>query len=877
VPLFGSQILRTILDIRGRNIDWNDIERKIRYREFLRRAPANSVNSQKIHELTKDILENCFIPEYISVKMDSTAHYEKLYQHGFIVNGHTYKRLSCSAGQARVSTVIFCDIEIIDEVKLRLNNGRDLTQKIAPSKYNAYFGLYGSATRLVSEPRFIVVPDYSNIVKFRANYVTETDWDDDDIVDEREVELEMNRTDGMGLISPEFSARWADDIGVDYVPSQWCVRQSFIKGMLCTFDFRAFCREVNGGNYIVDTIYKDDNGNPIKADLRDVDIILSESQFKLWDSYQSLEEYIENCHTNKLYWGVTQFSPKRPKSKLNMNYQFIQTLDLNEDEVKGLCSDFESWVQSVTIADHNALKLYLLGTGMDESSARKYIDSSDRYWTLAAIRDSSVTHDPFIKQRIRDMLVERINGACMGEIFVDGNFQTLVSDPYAFMQHVCGLEPTGLLREGEFYSHYWNEKGVTQVDAMRSPLTFRSEHVILNLRNDDEVNKWYRYCETGIILNWYGHEVVNFAGADFDFDILATTSNPYVIKGVYRDELPVVYDPPKPEKKVVTEDDMYHADIFSFGSIIGSITNKSSNAYALLPEIERRFGRDSEEYKLTYSRLKQCCKAQSAQIDKAKIGREVKGIPKKWIRRTDDVVSNNVLLCQYPYFFKYRYRKARKDCRKYVERSASTFAMKFGMSLPQALNNRGQNSPEVEEFIENYYRYMPVTYSDSTMNLLCRHIEDVSFGIKQRLQTVETPDYVSLYKRSGHDIPENIQKQLIDCFAEHKKLCRLLITMRRDGEIELDDDKYDAIRLSCDGLMDDLLLICSDEYAITNTLVDYFYRDHPTLDKTLLWEVCGKTIYSNICINSREPFMIPVLDDDGTIRYLGDRYRSVEI
>lgn len=89
-----------------------------------------------------------------------------------------------------------------------------------------------------------------------------------------------------------------------------------------------------------------------------------------------------------------------------------------------------------------------------------------------------------------------------------------------------------------------------------------------------------------------------------------------MIDGVYRDELPVVYDPPKPKKILFTDEDLYRADTFGFGSIIGSITNKSSIAYSLLPLIERDYGKDSEEYKLTVSRLQQCCAAQSRQIDK---------------------------------------------------------------------------------------------------------------------------------------------------------------------------------------------------------------------------------------------------------------------
>ena len=94
-------------------------------------------------------------------------------------------------------------------------------------------------------------------------------------------------------------------------------------------------------------------------------------------------------------------------------------------------------------------------------------------------------------------------------------------------------------------------------------------------------------------------------------DIAASVADETVLESVYPDELTMVYDVPKPQKIVFTEEDLYRSDIFGFGSKIGSITNKSSSAYALLPNLPE----GSEEYKLTHSRLVQCCKAQSCQID----------------------------------------------------------------------------------------------------------------------------------------------------------------------------------------------------------------------------------------------------------------------
>ena len=83
----------------------------------------------------------------------------------------------------------------------------------------------------------------------------------------------------------------------------------------------------------------------------------------------------------------------------------------------------------------------------------------------------------------------------------------------------------------------------------------------------------------------------------------------------YINELPVTYDAPKPKKILFTDDDHYRSDLFGFGSIIGRITNKSSIAYSMLPLIKRDYGEDGDEYKLTISRLQQCCVAQSKQID----------------------------------------------------------------------------------------------------------------------------------------------------------------------------------------------------------------------------------------------------------------------
>lgn len=590
-------------------------------------------------------------------------------------------------------------------------------------------------------------------------------------------------------------------------------------------------------------------------------------------------------------------SPKEAKRMLKLNYQFIQTLNLGKEDVEKLAKQFVEWIVKVSYDDAYYMLLFLLGVNNDKEKINNFLSCSEAYWIKALIANNNVKNDKYIRTKIRELMKTKIENACKGDIYVDGNFQVIVSDPYGFMQHVCGLPVTGLLKEGKSYSNYWNDRGVVQVDAMRAPLTYMSEHVILDLQKDEETEKWYRHCKLGIILNYHGHETFHFAGSDFDMDILATTPNKTMIKGVYRDELPVVYDAPKPKKILFTEDDLYESDTFSFGSIIGSITNKSSNGYAKLPLIEKEFGKDSQEYKLVKSRLQQCCKAQSAQIDKAKIGQEVKGIPKVWINRNKikknkkgEVIDkhvgrktlyNNTLLDRYPYFFRYVYKDTNRNYKKYLDEYNVICKQKYKMDF-RSLEKLAQKTDEQKEFIAKFYEFCPVLISSSPMNLLCEYIESINFAIFQKTKVnAELFDY-DIYKRSEFEYMDYYEevKSAIQKFISEQR--NIIIANSSDDEYENTDENHEiSLDIPFEDLYSRLNKINCNPYIIVNCLVDYFYKEKPKSNKDLLWSVYGKYIYKNIVVNAGNTttlFPMPCRDDvEGDLQYLGYNYKLQEV
>lgn len=604
ISLADSQMLKTIRRVTDHEINREQLEQWFEERDKIKKKKNSKANRERINELQQCIYDMMYIPEYITVVMTNKKHYERMFKKGFKVNGEEYRRFSCSASQARVSTVAFIRADLKDKVTDMLDNGRNKTVPLAPSKYNAYFGLYSSAIKEVTKPRFCVVKDYNETQSVDVDFINETDRASDDIVEQKTLDIEFNRFDGSGLISPYMSSVWGNDLNEDYVPCQFCIRTSFTKGMLNEYDFVDWCKEENDRNYFIRDIW--DN----LIDLREIDVILSEGQVKLWNCWDSQEHFEDCCQKNGIVWGVTKYAPKEDKKYSTANYQFLQTLDLSNEQVEELCKSTVDYIQGISYDNIYYSLLFMLGENIDFGGVKAFMNCSDNYWLKTLILNHNLFNDKYTKEKIRDMIIKRIEQACLGKILVEGNFQCIVPDPYAYMEWIAGKKVKGLLDAGEAYCEFWSNKGVTQVDSLRSPLTHFSEHGINQLNNSEKAKKWYQYSYSGYIINVHDEFTMVHAGSDYDFDIIFTTNNQQFLDGCRKDQRVVTYAPKKPKKKLFTEEDLYVADTFSFGTKIGQITNVASTICAMIP----MFKKESPERDLLEKRVAMCCAAQSREI-----------------------------------------------------------------------------------------------------------------------------------------------------------------------------------------------------------------------------------------------------------------------
>ena len=507
VSVGDSAVLREVRRLTNHNVDLEQIDEWFNLRKKIKKKPKSKENAKKIASLTQNINDALYIPEYVSVVVDNVAHYEYINQNSLIINDKEYVRLLCSSGGARHNTVVFIDKDLYEPVDKFITNG-SYDFELSPAKYNAYYALCSSASIPVTWINFCVVPDYVITRKTIVEYVHESDTDGiDDSVIEEEIDCEFNLWDGMGIISPEGAKKWADDLELDYLPSAFCLRNSFLKGMVCVFDIQKFLKEKAPTN-----ITHDVWGNEV--DLTTVDMICTESQLKLWKAYSSLDEYLSFCHQNGYNFSITKVTPKYDRDYAYLNYQFIQATHQTKESVEKLCADTVEYFRKLVYEDNDYLRIYCLGKSTENPNVTPEFFYSLQNQAKAVLLSEKFINDPYVRNWLIQSLNKKIKDSYIGNLLVNGNFQVAISDPYALMEYVCGLEVKGLLQEHEIFCDYWIKRDVNKVAAMRAPLTWRSEVNVVNIKQSPETDEWYSNLYSGLVYNIYGVDCMLQADSD---------------------------------------------------------------------------------------------------------------------------------------------------------------------------------------------------------------------------------------------------------------------------------------------------------------------------------------------------------------------------
>lgn len=872
ISLADSTILRFIDELNGIDVEniENHIKEKRKSLKKLKKDVNNISNKLQIKEIYNELDDLQFKKDYVSVIMDNKSDFDRLNK-GFKINGIKYKRLLGTTNGVKKSTIVYVNSNICKELKKRLNNGRNLKKELVPAKFEAYQSLSCSASiPILNTKKILVVDDL--IRHFPAQIIKLNDEQDGEpIMEQCEETVELNCSDGFGLAIPELMKIWSENLQEDYLASGICIRQSFCKGMIFPFPIKEFIEKfVSEDNYYIDDVWGD------ARCIDDIDLILTTSMLKLWDSYESLEDYLFNCDENKYTFSATKICPNELETERNLNYQFLQSYDLDHKEISELVSPTISEIKDVLGNDINKTILFLRGMFVDDNNV-KYLEAD---FIKALMIDKRMINDPYVISKINNMVSKRINQAKIGVLKTSGNYAIVSGDPFALCQHVFKINVNendiGLLQSGEIYSKHWVDKNVDKVACFRAPMTCHNNIRVMNINSSETCKHWYRYMNTVNIINCKDTLSMAENGMDMDGDQLFTTDNHILINNTKN--LPaIVCVQRKAEKKVITEQRLVNSNKKSFGDGIGKTTNRITSMFDVLSQ----FPINSNEYNVLMYRIMCGQLFQQNAIDKTK-GIVAKPMPKTWFDKkaiykafeNDKEKINfymSIIADKKPYFMNYIYSSQKAKYNKYIQNANKKCLMEYNISLNDLLNRdrQGFSSTEQKKFIEWYYKKMPVGINNCTMNKICRYVEKEFDGYVSNIISQCDFDYNIL--KSGVDYSRNNFTQIEKIYQNYLNLQKEYYVSIRNQNIDKDDKniKYQEFK---NQFKRDCYEICSNEKELCDILLDICYNSNKS--KQFVWDICGNVIIENLLDKNGGRITYLVQDENGKIEYCGKKFKQ---
>ena len=698
--------------------------------------------AQMLNEMPKNVK---YMDYMMAVVIDKLSDFNRaVSKKGIIVNGITFKRFVGTTGGLKGNTLLFVNEDILEELNRRCDCNRNTNIPLVPAKYEAYKALTCSASQeIISPKRILVVRDC--ITKFYDTVIKIDDTDESLLEPSVEtlenVELENNVSDGYNLCTIEFMEKICEALGIDYVSSGVCLRNAWLKGMLYPFPIIEFIEKYNDGNYFIEDIW----GNI--QDIRECEMILTESSLKLWSSYDSIEHYMESYKECGYEFAVTKISPKELDNYREVNYQYLQSYEFEDEDIEELCQPTVEFLTNAMCGDYQSTIDFLGISGF----------LNDNSWQQALYTNEYMLNDPYIIDSVHRMIKGKINDAKIGKLQVRGNYQIASGDPFALMQSICGLEVTGLLKADECYSNYWNELKEYEVVIFRSPMTCHENIRKCKCVDNEEVRYWYQYMDTIMIINGWDTFCMAENGCDFDSDILFSTNN-NVLKRKHV-KLPALMCIQKnTSKKIVTEKDVIVTNKAGMGNAVGSITNRVT----AMKEVQSRYEKGSREYEeLTY-RMRCGQLYQQNCLDKIK-GIVSRNMPNHWYNHRscgDDEFQKSICADKKPYFMIYVYEQEKSEYTKYIKDGDKKCKVLYGMTVTELRDKENKTEDEIE-FLMWFDRLMPVGMGDCAMNRICKYIETIFDDKKIEL-------------KANSDFDHNLLKAKRRCTEKHREeLCEL--------------------------------------------------------------------------------------------------------
>lgn len=750
-------------------------------------------------------------------------------RNGFYINGVHFVITEKSASMSRNAILGFIDAEIEKEINKRITMDLDMSKTVM-CKYLAYRGLmFSSCFNLENwHPKIIVVDDYEKVIenqliRYAVDVVKEyidkktgkTKKYTEKSIMEGVRDVPILPFDGCGIMHPEIAKEIRGKLGLEKGCTSVMIRAPLVKGVL---------HEINYTDFLADKTSEIKDIWGVEHDIHEPMIILTKSMYKGYKYFKktnTIYDWIYYWEAFKKYEhciGITKWNETAEEEDVykEINYQILQTLDLDYDDFISLAEDSVDWVNKIVNGD--IIYTYcFLGLFND-----RYNPSND--YAKAILKNPEMLKDPCVRKYIRGLLTKTIDLFKCGRLFIQAASRILTPDLIMLMEHIGGLEPKGCLESGEMYSR--NIDGVCRGEWIveRNPHLAASENCVLNGVYNGLLSKYCSHLEGITMINGYDITLQRLNSADVDGDLVLTFQHDIIRKGINVDSAVTMDTEDKitVDEEEITIENMIKSILFSMDNRIGEYSNIATCYLNKQPQSEEQ----KKKY-LDYVDLMSILNGK--EIDSAKTGFKV--VPPIYISKYAKPL---------PYFMKYAgtyYRNLKK--------------------FNKANSNMNRLCRDLEKW-HNKIKYQ-VNVKDFNYRIM---INDELIWEDELLKKLEIV-YLEFSKEIKELTKQRAMKMNSSNYHNYFGDCT---------RGELLSSKID-FRYYYDLYTERCFEICSDVQMLANYLVHICYELYPKRDKNFAWIVAKEGIIKNI---KQEKIKLPVKHHDGTYEYLGKKYKLVE-
>lgn len=121
-------------------------------------------------------------------------------------------------------------------------------------------------------------------------------------------------------------------------------------------------------------------------DIRQCEMIITESSLKLWGAYDSIEQYVNAYKECGYGFSVTKISPQVLEEQRELNYQYLQSYEFTDEDVEELCEPTINYLKDAMCGDYSSTVKFL---GINENTD---VNS----WQRALYTSEYMLGDPYI-------------------------------------------------------------------------------------------------------------------------------------------------------------------------------------------------------------------------------------------------------------------------------------------------------------------------------------------------------------------------------------------------------------------------------------------------------------------------------------------------